>query len=263
LNRYEPGVARAADGSKSAADRAALLADFRAGAFRVLVNCALFTEGFDEPSIACAAIARPTKSRALYTQMVGRGTRLAEGKADCLVLDFTGQAGRHRLVGPADVLAGRELDDDVRSEIERLLGGDAQPELDAVLEATEADIAARREAVAVRAIARYRAEEVDPFVGDLPPAPDAPWASDLASDKQREALHRAGLENLPAALTKGEAGRWLDAIAKRREAGLATVKQVRKLRRYDIDARAMTFQEASERLGQIAAEGWIRRVRCA
>lgn len=252
LNAYQPGIARAVDGSASATERAGVLEAFRAGAFRVLVNCALFTEGFDEPSIACVGIARPTKSRALYTQMVGRGTRLAEGKTDCLVLDFTAMAGRHRLVGPADVLAGRELADGMRADVERLLAADAV-DVDQALE-----VAARTyEHTKVQAVARYRSEEIDPFLGDLPPVQPGPWSGDLATEGQRRALERAGLDDLPAELTKGEASRWIDAITKRREAGLATLKQVRLLRRHGVDARRMSFDEANERIGSMLT-GWRR-----
>lgn len=254
LNRYAPNVARAVDGSMKAAERAAILADFAAQRFRVLVNVALLTEGWDCPEVSCVAMARPTKSRALYAQCIGRGTRLAPGKADLLVLDFTGNAGRHRLVGPADVLAGRDITDDVRAEVERLLDG--QGDLDGTLDAAEAAATERREQAAVTAIARYRAEVIDPFVGELPDVPNAAWSGDLASDKQREALTNAGLDELPDVLTKGEASRWLAALSTRRSAGLATVRQVRLLKRYGIDARSLTFDEAKARTDEIAANGW-------
>lgn len=58
----------------------------REGRTRVVCNCMVLTEGFDEPSVSCVIVARPTKSRALFAQMVGRGTRLYPGKANCLVL---------------------------------------------------------------------------------------------------------------------------------------------------------------------------------
>lgn len=150
---YEPGCARAAHGGMAPADRAAVLRDFRAGKFRILVNCALYTEGFDEPSIACVAVARPTKSRALYAQMVGRGTRVAPGKRDCLVLDFVGQAGRHRLMNPADVLAGGALDDADRGDAEAVLS-EAGDGID--VGALLAELAKRRE---VRPV-QYKTREV-------------------------------------------------------------------------------------------------------
>jgi hypothetical protein len=68
--------------------RAQALADFRNGRTQVLANVAVLTEGFDDPGVSCIAMARPTRSEGLYTQCVGRGTRLHPGKRDCLILDF-------------------------------------------------------------------------------------------------------------------------------------------------------------------------------
>lgn len=75
-------------GEMSAAVRAAALEAFRTGKIRVLANVGVLTEGFDDPGVSCVAMARPTRSEGLYAQCVGRGTRLAEGKQDCLILDF-------------------------------------------------------------------------------------------------------------------------------------------------------------------------------
>lgn len=68
--------------------RAGVLADFRKGQIQVLANVAVLTEGFDDPGVSCIAMARPTRSEGMYTQCVGRGTRLHSGKRDCLILDF-------------------------------------------------------------------------------------------------------------------------------------------------------------------------------
>ena len=78
-------------------ERRQILRDYSAGLVQVLVNCAVLTEGYDEPRTDCIVVARPTKSRALYAQMVGRGTRRHPDKADCLVLDVVGATG-HSLV---------------------------------------------------------------------------------------------------------------------------------------------------------------------
>src|SRR5450432_3054168 len=75
-------------GAMSADVRARALADFRAGHTQVLTNVAVLTEGFDDPGVSCIAMARPTRSEGLYAQCIGRGTRLSEGKQDCLILDF-------------------------------------------------------------------------------------------------------------------------------------------------------------------------------
>jgi len=64
----------------------------------VVTNCAVLTEGFDEPNVSCIIIARPTKSKVLYVQMIGRGIRTYPGKEDCLVLDLVGNSSRLDLV---------------------------------------------------------------------------------------------------------------------------------------------------------------------
>jgi hypothetical protein len=66
-------------------DRANKLARHRSGEITVLANCAVLTEGYDDPGIRCIVLAKPTKSALLYTQMIGRGTRLDEGKSDCIL----------------------------------------------------------------------------------------------------------------------------------------------------------------------------------
>ena len=75
-------------GELELSERRRRLADFRAGKLSVLTNVAVLTEGFDDPGVSCIAMARPTRNAGLYAQCVGRGTRLAPGKSDCLVLDF-------------------------------------------------------------------------------------------------------------------------------------------------------------------------------
>lgn len=80
--------ARALSGKTPKTERAQGVADFAAGKFLGLINCALFTEGFDEPSIQAVLCCRPTKSQALYTQMIGRGTRKFPGKENCVIIDF-------------------------------------------------------------------------------------------------------------------------------------------------------------------------------
>ena len=105
LNRYRPGCARSIHGETDDAERAELLAAFERREFQFLCNCALLLRGVDLPFVSCVVMARPTLSRALYAQALGRGTRLAPGKADLLVLDFTDNSAVHDLCSPIDVLA--------------------------------------------------------------------------------------------------------------------------------------------------------------
>jgi DNA repair protein RadD len=86
-------------------ERDAILSAFKTGRLRCVTNANVLTTGFDAPGVDLIALLRPTKSVGLYVQMVGRGTRLAEGKDDCLVLDFAGNTARH---GPIDMVDGRK-----------------------------------------------------------------------------------------------------------------------------------------------------------
>lgn len=85
-------------GGTPADERRQILQAYSRGDIDVLANCAVLTEGYDEPRTDCIVIARPTRSRALYTQMVGRGTRRHPDKTDCLVLDIVGASAEHTLV---------------------------------------------------------------------------------------------------------------------------------------------------------------------
>lgn len=95
--------AAAADGTTAPEVRRQVLSQFARGEISVLCNDSLWTEGFDEPSVDCIILARPTKSRALYTQMLGRGLRLFPGKTNCLVLDLAGNAGRHDVASVPEI----------------------------------------------------------------------------------------------------------------------------------------------------------------
>lgn len=102
--------------------RRAVLHRLRTGETQVIANCAVLTEGFDEPRVDCIVVARPTKSHPLYIQMVGRGTRLHPDKANCLVLDVVGATERHDLVALVDL--------DLEFSAAPKEPGDGPPELD-------------------------------------------------------------------------------------------------------------------------------------
>jgi ATP-dependent helicase IRC3 len=68
--------------------RAERLESFKKGEYPVLVNCGIFTEGTDIPNVDCVLLARPTQSRNLLVQMIGRGLRLSSGKENCHVIDM-------------------------------------------------------------------------------------------------------------------------------------------------------------------------------
>jgi len=88
-------------GSTPKVDRDAIIAAFKKGEIRALASMGVLTTGFNAPGVDLIAMLRPTKSPGLYVQMAGRGTRLAPGKENCLVLDFGGNVMRH---GPIDLV---------------------------------------------------------------------------------------------------------------------------------------------------------------
>lgn len=95
--RAKGGLAEAIDGKMNAEKRRDIIARLVSGKLNVVINCAVLTEGFDDPLISCVIMARPTASWRLYVQCVGRGLRPVEGKT-CLVLDMVGATRRHSLV---------------------------------------------------------------------------------------------------------------------------------------------------------------------
>lgn len=104
-------------GEMRSTDRAKALAEFRSGRVHVITNVGVLTEGFDDPGVSCIAMARPTRSEGLYAQCVGRGTRLAPDKQDCLVLDFVDLSALSLCTLPSLYGLPRELD---------LQGGEAE-----------------------------------------------------------------------------------------------------------------------------------------
>lgn len=95
--------AKSVDSTCDAVEREKTLNDFKNGKFKVLVNVAILTTGFDMESLDCIIMARPTKSKILYTQCIGRGLRIAEGKDDCLILDIVDNVARHNLLNSKNI----------------------------------------------------------------------------------------------------------------------------------------------------------------
>lgn len=269
LNRLRPGCARAAHGGLTPDGRRQLLSEFRAGAFQFLANVQLYTEGFDEPSVECVAIARPTKSLMLYQQIVGRGTRLSTetGKRDLLLLDFSGTAGRHRLIGPADCLAGggEPWPDDIADEVNRLIS-DGSRDVQETLDAAELACSRRRGELEVDALVTYHADEIDVFLGADSDAGRVRSLTDRLSgdfarptNKQRKALEKAGviLSKLPPSFSARDAAGLLGRLADRRDCGLCSLAQARRLFIAGIRPTAeITFERANQLCTKLRLASW-------
>jgi len=252
INRYKKKSAESIDGSMDSETRGRILGDFRTGKCQFLVNCMIVTEGVDIQEISCVAMARPTKSRALYTQMAGRGTRLCPpDKRDLLILDFVGNSGKHSLICALDILDGN-MDLEVRERAQTLCL--RNPDL-TVLEALEAaaEQLVEEKRAAILARARFQTVDVDPFVvlGVQPRA--GRWSGKDITPEQIEKLerHKIPWKHLDA----GQAEEVLRVIRKRVQDGICSVRQGRQLMRFGLSPD-VSFEVAGKQMDTLASVGW-------
>lgn len=256
---------QAAEVNGQSADRKEVLADFDAGKYNVLCNSMLLTEGWDCPSVDCVVVLRPTKVRSLYSQMVGRGTRLAEGKTDLLLLDFLWMTDKHELCRPADLVCE---DRAVARQMTENLAETGVPEdiEEAAAQACE-DVVAQREEALAKQLAeqrRKKAKLVDPLQYEMSIqaedlsgyVPAFGWEAGPPTEQQTSALEKLGI--LPDAVeSAGKASLLLDRLHKRRDEGLTTPKQIRCLEKYGFQhVGTWSFEQAKHMIDRIAAQGW-------
>ena len=256
---------RAAEVNGQSADRRQVLADFDAGKYNVLCNSMLLTEGWDCPSVDCVVVLRPTKVRSLYSQMVGRGTRLSPGKSDLLLLDFLWMTDKHELCRPADLVCE---DRAVARQMTENLAQTGCPEdiEEAAVQASEDVVAQREEALAkqLEEQRRKKARLVDPLQYEMSIqaedlagyVPAFGWEAGPPTEQQAAALEKLGI--LPDAVeSAGKASLLLDRLNKRRAEGLTTPKQIRVLERYGFQSvGTWSFDAAKHMIDRIAAGGW-------
>lgn len=272
LNQYRAGCARAVWGDMDEDHRESTLAAHTNGEFQFMTNCALLEEGYDAPVVSCVAMAAPTLSWGRYVQRAGRGLRLlgdtyaasiAAGKINCLVLDFTGTAGKHALIGPADCLrsANENIPDDLRAEIERLLES-GQLELDTVVKHAADEIRERRAAMRINAIVNWHAEAINPFIGTDDRARqtvDPAWEQYTPTEKQLAALEKQGvsLKKLPKNFTMADASRLLTRLVERNGRGLCSFKAAKKLASAGVrDTTKLSHDRAKVLLDQLRLGDW-------
>lgn len=257
---------RAAEVNGSSDDRAKVLRDFESGKYNVLCNSMLLTEGWDCPSVDCIIVLRPTKVRSLYSQMVGRGTRLSPGKDHLLLLDFLWHTERHELCHPAHLIC--ESDDVAKKMTENIEKEAGNPvDIEEAEKAASQDVIAEREEALAKKLAEMRSRKrklVDPLqfemsiqAEDLTSyVPAFGWEIGPPSDSQKISLEKLGI--LPDEIeSAGKAALLLDRLSKRREAGLTTPRQIRVLERYGFrNVGTWAFDDASNLITRIAAGGW-------
>ena len=257
---------KAAEVNGESKDRAEILEDFEKDRYNVLCNSMLLTEGWDCPSVDCVVVLRPTKVRALYSQMVGRGTRLHPGKEELLLLDFLWHTERHELCRPAHLICETpEVAQKMVENMEEQTGVMLDLE-DMEVKAAEDVVAQREEALAkqLEEMRKRKRKLVDPLQFEMSIhaedlsnyVPNFGWEMAPASDKQIKALEKYGIftDEIENA---GKANLLLDRLNKRQQEGLTTPKQIRLLERYGFkDVGMWPFEEAKNMINRIAANGW-------
>jgi len=283
FNRVIPGVADWVCGKTSEKQRDEKVHSFRCGEVPIMVNCGVFTEGFDSPEVSLIVQAKPTKSRALYSQMVGRGTRPLPGLVDqhrtaearckaiadsvkpsVIVLDFKGNSGRHKLITTVDLLGGNVTDQTLeraQQMMDKL--GKVADTAEIIAEAEEdlkAEADARRRAEELRKhkiVARtaYSMRSVDPFdVFDITPVKTRGWdVGRVLSAKETNLLMQQGIN--PDGMEYSAAKALVIEIMTRFRLKQCSFKQAALLKKYDLPTTVSRTQ-ASEWLNAIAANHW-------
>lgn len=257
---------KAAEVNGESKDRAQILEDFDNDKYNVLCNSMLLTEGWDCPSVDCVIVLRPTKVRALYSQMVGRGTRLHPGKENLLLLDFLWHVERHELCRPAHLIAKSEEVVKKMTELSEKEVGNPLDLEEIEVKATE-EVIQDKEASLAKQLAEQRRKKsklVDPLQFEMSIADEdlANYVPSFLSEqapptkKQVETLEKMGI-NASEIDNSGKAKLLIKRIIKRREAGLATPKQIRLLESRGFrKVGSWKFEEANNMITRIAANGW-------
>ncbi len=241
FNRSRPGSAAFVCGKTPKDERRKLLGDFKAGAVQFVVNVGVLTEGFDDAGVELVVMARPTKSRALYAQMAGRAIRPADSianslgsldvsgrrsaiasssKPKCLIVDFAGNAGRHKLVNSCDILGGKVSDEvldiaraHLRESGKPLDVSEAIDEAQKELQKRKMREAAQRAAIVART--QYTMQQINPFdAWDITPAVERGWdRGKHLSEKQAAILRKQGID--PDGLPYSQAKQLLNELFRR------------------------------------------------
>lgn len=281
LNRQQAGCAMAVDGTLMDPQRKReILAAHKRGDFPHLVNVGVVTEGHDDAGIVYIGCGRPTKSISRYIQELGRPLRpgvlvdqwltpaerragiAASWKPRAIVFDFVGNAGKHDIASPIDVLAGEEDDAETVSRAKDILREDGTGDAEGAL--TKARTMRTQEQLEQAAkVARVKGaawkwKGIDPFRAFGMDGPeDVARGLNSASSGQRSQLWRMGIE-VPQQLTRDDAQRIIRAAKAREKRDLAPYLVVKQLARHGVDATRMYRGQAIRIRDTISREhrGW-------
>lgn len=258
---------RAAEVNGESKNRDEILREFSEGKYNVLCNSMLLTEGWDCPIVDCIVVLRPTKSRSLYCQMVGRGTRLHPGKDHLLILDFLWITGKHNLIHPADIICRKK---EIAERITEALEDGADEDLMDLEEEVEKNVLQERKDALQKALEEAEKQrkqkklinplEVELALNDeelIDYVPTFGWEKEPATEKQLKYLQAMQIATEGEEICKGRASKIIDRLSKRREMGLSTPRQAEALKKFGFQhTYEWTLEEAKKMMGQLAAVEW-------
>lgn len=280
FNRHRQGMADFVSGKTPKDRRRELLSDFSSGRTQVMCNCNVLTEGFDCPEVEVVIQARPTKSRSLYAQQIGRATRPLPGVVDgpetpeertaaiassakpsCLVVDFVGNSGRHKLCTSADILGGKVSEEIIEAAVRAAREGGKPVRMDdAIAEQQRKAEEAKRAEAARRARlvvgAKWSAKAVNPFdVFQIEEQAARGWDHGKSlSEKQRGMLAKQGID--PDSVSYSQARQLIQEMFRRWDGNLCSFKQAKILAKRGLPTNC-SRDEAKALIDQIAVrEGW-------
>lgn len=282
----EKGIS-AANVSSLSKDRKELLEQFSNGQIQVMTNSMLLTEGYDEPSVDCIINLRATRSMSLYTQILGRGLRLAENKENLLVLDFLWQSKKdgYDILSPVEVF----LDDDmikyahdILKDNEEISLNELETEVNRKIDAELALLEELKRAshrhfknVEFKELdnpnIKYRYDSLDNldcykilaspsiefYDKDLLSFyPYREWEVEPITEGQRDYLYSCGI-NVNDIQFKGHASKIITTIKKRKDKGLCSYKQYKFLTKKGfIQVEKWNVNEAKRMIDKIANNNW-------
>ena len=256
FNGIKPGSARSVNGKTPVDVRRSILAGFERGDFQYLTNCGIATEGYDCPPVACIAQGRPTKSRALHAQIIGRGLRPYPGKDDCLVLEFTGNSGRHDLASAIDILGGKYDEEEVALAKKLVNASNGKKAGEALEEAREKIRNEKARKALIVARSNYQKGQVyNPFdVMHMSKTQQDTWDerfSGAVPSEAQMAWMQSRKIDIPKGLTKAQASKLIGNLKMRETKGLANYNQTKILEGLGIPAINLSYKKACDLVWEI------------
>lgn len=279
-NALDPGSTCFVSGFTDPNVRRETIAKFKEGIFRRLFNVGIASKGFDCPDVSLIIGARPTLSRNVFAQQAGRSTRVLPGLIQCcpgrdeatlrrhliaqsakshaILLDFVGNSGKHRLVGPEDLL-GVAYSEDEKLEAKKVQKD--RPGIDVLESLAEARQRLQEAARRIKSRITAQVTRFNPFDGIAPEEGekaargDARFGAKQITSGQLAALKNLGVPDAEK-FSQRQAKEMLKVLVKRRREGLATYRQTIQLKKMGIPSDTVRFDSARKILDLCAKVNW-------